>query len=117
MSSEFECALRDQVILGLANDLDFKAAFASDEHKKGVFHSDPTRKATYNYLFRAVEKRIKRSLGTDQKLWAEKAKKKIQSQSVSPSKPVTPPLEKLPVHRRAFTGQMAAAGERPEDYD
>lgn len=115
MSSEFECVLRDQVIIDLAKGLAFKTAFANAAHRHRVFHSNPAQTATYNYLYRAVEKHIKRSLGTDQTAWSAKAKEKTRS--VSPPKPAPAPSAEHPTHRRAFTGQMAAAGERPEDYD
>lgn len=115
MSSEFECTLRDKVIIDLAKGLAFKTAFANAAHQHRIFHSDPAQRATYNYLYRAIENRVKRSLGTDQTAWSAKAKEKTQP--VSPPKTATAPSDEPPARRRAFTGQMAAAGERPEDYD
>ena len=115
MSSEFECTLRDKVIDDLARGLVFKTAFANAVHQHRIFHSDPAQRATYNYLFRAVEKRVKRTLGTDQKSWCAKAKEKTQS--VSPPEIATASSDEHPARRRAFTGKMAAAGERPEDYE
>lgn len=116
MSAEFECSLRDDVVADLAKGLSFGTAFANAVHKHRIFHTDPATRATYNYLYRAVEKRTKCVLGTDQKLWSEKARERVASVTAR-QKTVTPPPEKLPVRRRAFTGKMAAAGERPEDYD
>lgn len=115
MSSEFECTLRDKVISDLAKGLAFKTAFANAAHQHRIFHSDPAGRATYNYLYRAVERRVKRSLGTDQTVWPAKAKEKTRS--VSPPETATAPSTEPPARRRAFTGKMAAAGERPEDYD
>jgi len=115
MSSDFECTLRDKVIVDLAKGLPFKAAFANAAHQYRIFHTDPAQRATYNYLFRAIERRVKRTLGTDQTSWCAKAKEKTKS--VSPPETVTAPSNEPPARRRAFTGQMAAAGERPGDYD
>ncbi|MBP5993382.1 MAG: hypothetical protein KA731_00580 [Candidatus Moranbacteria bacterium] len=116
MSSELECTLRDKVITDLAKGLAFKTAFADAAHQHRIFHSDPAQRATYNYLYRAVERRVKRTLGTDASLWATNAQKQLRHEtslaSVEPK-----PSDRRPAHRHAFIGQMAAAGERPEDYD
>lgn len=116
MSSEFECSLRDKVIDDLAKGLAFQTAFANAAHQYRIFHSDPAQRATYNYLFRAVEKRVKRKLGTDKAAWSAKAKGQAK-QPDAPSE-TAPILSERPLaRRRAFTGKMAAAGERPEDYE
>ncbi len=115
MSSEFECSLRDKVIDDLAKGLAFQIAFANAVHQHRIFHSDPAQRATYNYLFRAVEKRVKRKLGTDKTVWSAKAKEQTR-QPDTPSETAPIPERQL-ARRRAFTGKMAAAGERPEDYE
>lgn len=116
MSSELECTLRDKVIGDLAKGLAFRVAFANAAHQHRIFHSDPAQRATYNYLFRVVEQRVKRTLGADASLWTTNAQKKLGCKaslaSVQPK-----PSDRRPAHRHAFIGQMAAAGERPEDYD
>lgn len=87
MASELEQKMRDQVILGLAQGLPFRAAFANVAHAHRIFHSDPSQRATYNYLYRTVEKGVKNILGADSSTWHQKAQGRQRKAPVVPSPP------------------------------